>query len=210
MKNSEIKYSTKISELDLYAFYTIRNTPPKEQTKEKYILQFLGSSIPAPNTILLHFSDGNVIEKLAPYKKVLEKYHCEELRHFDIVEAKVIYHKQKLLIMMDFEIVYSGLDKRIGYPMDYDQFERNGFKNEMGSVTIPRSIVGFSDSDIEDELDFSKLPYLMEELANSSKNQEENTGDAANKNNSLLFRKELDLRNEFVRINVLTKFTKSW
>ena len=30
MKNSEIKSSTKITELDLYSFYTIRNTPAQK------------------------------------------------------------------------------------------------------------------------------------------------------------------------------------
>lgn len=169
MTYHEIKSTTQVTELDLYAFYAIRNTPPTKQSKEKYILQFLGSSTPAPNTVLLHFSDGNILEKIAPYKNVLDKYNLEELKHFDIVEAEVIYHKKKLLIMVDFKIIYTGLDHKIGRPVDYDQFIRNGFKNLYGKVTIPKYIVTgvpekITDSDIEDELDFSKLPYLMESM----------------------------------------------
>jgi hypothetical protein len=129
--------------------------------------------------------------------------------------------------MVDFNVIYTGVQEKIGLPVDYETFSRKGFKNRQGKVTIPKHIIfqQTSDSDIEDELDFSKLPYLMDPMDENIMQSENNThvsdtnADIAEneqilEENAEFIRRvqtrSLTLKHEYVKINVLTKFSKSW
>jgi hypothetical protein len=71
---------------------------------------------------------------------------------------------------------------------------------------------GITDSDIEDELDFSKLPYLMEEMTEEQQEIAETDPEAEDEAEFIrrVMTRTLDLKTEFVKIDVLTLFTKSW
>ena len=126
-------------ELDLYTFYNIRNENKLSKVKKSmFVLQYLGSHGTRTN-IFLRFSDGNVVENIAPSS--CSKAKMDQLKPNDIVEADIIYHKEKLMVLINFKIIYSRVEEIIGQPITYNQFVMNKCQNRRGKTSISKSIV---------------------------------------------------------------------
>ena len=110
-------------------------------------------------------SDGNVAENIAPSACSKAKIH--NLKPNDIVEADIIFHKEKLMVLINFNIIYTHVETIIGKPISYSEFVINKLQNRRGKTSIAKSLTvkkeeynSSQDEDWEEEEDQIENPEV--------------------------------------------------
>lgn len=181
------------SELDLYTFYGIRSRL-EQKNRSRSILQFLGFK-GKDDTLYLEISDGNIKENVAPCATVRQQLELTPLQTNDIIEAEIVFHKQTLMIILGYKIVYSGVNDIIGAPISFEKFIANQLSNKAGKISIPKKFWVKLEDGIEDD------------ISDASDDNEQIDNDIRDLN---LLEKKFDARQLYTPIKLITSKSNSW
>lgn len=124
---STFRSATRVSELDLYAIYRVKNcTFILPQT---VILQFQGLSNSKSGMSYFLMSDGHIFDEFIANEDVWFELKSQKLALFDIVQAEILYHRNSGFHLNFVKLIYTGLSRSIGHPILTSEFENNGLKN---------------------------------------------------------------------------------
>ena len=83
-------------------------------------------------------SDGYSYSEVALFKSIRTKIDSSDTKVHDIVYGTLILHKGSIEVLMNFDRIYSNVNKLIGEPIPYSQYRERDLINPNGDNSIPR------------------------------------------------------------------------
>lgn len=104
-------------------------------SKHSGILQVI--SIRTDNSFMT-LSDGHSSTDVALFKSIRPKVETEGIKQNDIIQALMLLHKETIIVLTNFQKVYSDVGKMIGAPVSYEAYQKRDYINPDGDILIPR------------------------------------------------------------------------